>query len=266
MTAPKRSMLRGSPSTRASYTCVRWLRGWRADSDWTVSSAGRFARGGTRRVSTLRSQHTEPSHSRACRHENPTMFGKVRLPGRSGAAVSVHRDPRLPDAIARCIGGYRDSPSTPALPARPILFQRIRHIAIPFRGCRNSPLQYILLREHSQVYATNNRHSLPGGTVRQPTQTSSAFASIRPPTTYEEVMRDDQTRHAFCNTTQGVLYGDPKQDEVTRILAILDNSPVAYLFATDLDLPRPMFRTKKLICVGEDEIIDAIDHLSTGHR
>ena len=75
-------------------------------------------------------------------------------------------------------------------------------------------------------------------------------------------MEDSGTRHAFNNTTQGVLYGDPSQDEVRRILAALDDAPVAYLFATDLDLPSPMFRTKNLVCVGEVEITDAISQFS----
>ena len=84
----------------------------------------------------------------------------------------------------------------------------------------------------------------------------------RPASVYEQIMADPEARHAFLHTTQGILYGDPEDEEVKRILVVLDTARVAYLFASDLHLPRPQFRTKNKVAVGEDEIALVLEELS----
>lgn len=74
------------------------------------------------------------------------------------------------------------------------------------------------------------------------------------PSVYEQVMADPEARHAYFNTTQGVLYGDPLQDELIEVRQVLDDASVAYLFRADEGRAWPTFRSRELIGVGLDEI------------
>ena len=71
---------------------------------------------------------------------------------------------------------------------------------------------------------------------------------------YEQVMSDPEARYAYFNTIQGVLYGDPLQDELKEVRRVLDEASIAYLFRADEGRPWPTFRSKELTGVGFDEI------------
>ena len=71
---------------------------------------------------------------------------------------------------------------------------------------------------------------------------------------YEQVMADPEARYAYFNTTQGVLYGDPLQDELIEVRRVLDEASIAYLFRADEGRPWPTFRSREMTGVGLDEI------------
>ena len=83
-----------------------------------------------------------------------------------------------------------------------------------------------------------------------------------PLSTYREVMQDYESRRAYLNTTQGILFGDPDQEGMDDIIERLNEVPVAFLFTADPTLPRPIFRTRELVYVGMEEIDLAISRFS----
>ena len=67
-------------------------------------------------------------------------------------------------------------------------------------------------------------------------------------------MADPQSRHAYYNTTRGVLAGDPDQPETRDLRSDLSARSVAHLFSPDRALPRPVFYSAGAVSIGADEI------------
>ena len=80
-------------------------------------------------------------------------------------------------------------------------------------------------------------------------KTSSAPCSV-----YERVMANSKSRHAYFNTTRGVLTGDPEQEETQELRAVLNENSVAHLFTADRTLPQPIFYLDGSVRIGSKEI------------
>lgn len=78
---------------------------------------------------------------------------------------------------------------------------------------------------------------------------------------FERVMADPWSRHAYFNTTRGVLTGNPDQEETQRLRGDLNARAVAHLFSPDRTLPRPVFNSGGTISIGADEITAATSRL-----
>ncbi len=78
---------------------------------------------------------------------------------------------------------------------------------------------------------------------------------------FETIMADPQSRHAYYNTTRGVLAGDPDQSETTDLRNDLRARSVAHLFSPDRALPQPVFYSAGTISIGADEISAATRNL-----
>ncbi len=79
---------------------------------------------------------------------------------------------------------------------------------------------------------------------------------------YDRVLADEESRDAFFNTTQGILAGDPLQEDVGAIRQELDSASIAYLFTPDENLPRPTFYSERVSGVGYGQIRQAIAQLA----
>ena len=99
---------------------------------------------------------------------------------------------------------------------------------------------------------------------RRRAQQASGLAATEHPAVsqYERAMSKPEVRSMYLNTTQGILYGDPDREETKLVREQLNSAVIAYLFSVDISLPRPMFRTDQLTCVGSEEISYAISCLS----
>ena len=82
------------------------------------------------------------------------------------------------------------------------------------------------------------------------------------PSMYAQVIAHEESRYAYFNTTQGVLYGDPRQEELRAVRKALDDAAIAYLFNDDEGHPWPTFHAGKMTGVGLDEISCMIAKLS----
>jgi len=84
---------------------------------------------------------------------------------------------------------------------------------------------------------------------------------------FEAIMADPQSRHAYYNTTRGLLAGNPDQAETQGLRSDLCARAVAHLFSPDESLPRPVFYSAGAISIGADEIVAATSsrlvHLTT---
>lgn len=89
---------------------------------------------------------------------------------------------------------------------------------------------------------------LPDSMIRPPDERSQR-ASI-----YERVMADDRSRHAYFNTTRGVLVGNPEHEETQRLRRDLNDRFVPHLFSSDRTLPQPVFYSDGIVGVGAKEI------------
>ena len=67
-------------------------------------------------------------------------------------------------------------------------------------------------------------------------------------------MSNARTKHAYYNTTRGVLAGRFDDEDLQEIVSILNKSHVAYLYNPDEARPEPMFLTRDNIFVGVQEI------------
>lgn len=74
---------------------------------------------------------------------------------------------------------------------------------------------------------------------------------------FERVMADPRSRHAYFNTTRGVLTGNPDQEETQELRSDLNARAIAHLFSPDRTLPRPVFNSGGTISIGADEIAAA---------
>lgn len=79
---------------------------------------------------------------------------------------------------------------------------------------------------------------------------------------YARVMANEETRYAFFNTTQGLLYGDPDQDELKAVEKMLEEVGIAYLFNADRYRRRPLFRSQGMTGVGLEEITRVASKIS----
>lgn len=82
---------------------------------------------------------------------------------------------------------------------------------------------------------------------------------------YERVMADEETRYAFFNTTQGLLYGDPDHEELKAVEKMLEEASIAYLLNPVQERRRPLFRSQGMTGVGIEEIARVVSRL-TGNR
>ena len=78
---------------------------------------------------------------------------------------------------------------------------------------------------------------------------------------YARVMANEETRYAYFNTTQGLLYGDPDQEELKAVEKMLEEASVAYLFNPDEYRRRPLFRSQGMTGVGVEEIARVVSKL-----
>lgn len=79
---------------------------------------------------------------------------------------------------------------------------------------------------------------------------------------YARVMANEETRHAFYNTTQGLLYGNPDHDELQAVERMLEETGIAYLFNADRYRRRPLFRSQGMTGVGLEEITRVASRLA----
>ena len=91
--------------------------------------------------------------------------------------------------------------------------------------------------------------------TKRPQDTQATKPEFR--SVYERVMANPKSRHAYFNTTRGVLAGDPEQAETQRLRSDLSGRAVAHLFSPDRTLPRPMFFSAGTVSIGADEIAAA---------
>ena len=84
------------------------------------------------------------------------------------------------------------------------------------------------------------------------------------PSLYEDVLAHEASRYAYLNTTKGVLYGDPDQDELKEVQQALEDAGIAYLFNAHEGRPRPTFYAHSMTGFGFDEIVCLITNLSPG--
>ena len=82
------------------------------------------------------------------------------------------------------------------------------------------------------------------------------------PSLHERVMADPETRHAYFNTTQGMLTGNPAHRDMDEILKVLDDNKVVYLYDPDTNRPRPIFYSRGEISIGLAEISQAAGRLA----
>ena len=75
-------------------------------------------------------------------------------------------------------------------------------------------------------------------------------------------MADPETRHAYFNTTQGMLTGNPAHRDMDEILKVLDDNKVVYLYDPDTNRPRPIFYSRGEISIGLAEISQAAGRLA----
>lgn len=74
-------------------------------------------------------------------------------------------------------------------------------------------------------------------------------------TLFERVLSSEESRHAFFNTTQGILTGDPSKAETKEVLARLSGASIAFLFQPDEFSAYPSFHHESAqVFVGRDEI------------
>ena len=71
---------------------------------------------------------------------------------------------------------------------------------------------------------------------------------------YEDVMTSSRARHAYFNTTRGVLAGRFEDEDLQEIMSILNDERVAYFYNADDSRPEPMFLTSDSVFVGVEEI------------
>ena len=79
---------------------------------------------------------------------------------------------------------------------------------------------------------------------------------------YERVMANEETRHAYFNTTQGMLTGNPAHQDMDEILKVLDVNKIVYLYDPDTNRPRPIFYSPGRISIGLAEISQAAVRLA----
>lgn len=92
---------------------------------------------------------------------------------------------------------------------------------------------------------------------------SDVLASLRR-SLHERVMADPSTRHSYFNRTQGLLTGDPAHDDMNKVLKILDDYRIVFLYDPDANRPRPTFYSPGRISVGLTEISLAAKRLAPG--
>lgn len=80
---------------------------------------------------------------------------------------------------------------------------------------------------------------------------------------YEKVMADPDTKHAYFNTTQGMLTGNPSHQDMDAILELLDDNKIVYLYDPDANRPRPTFYSPGRISIGLAEISQAAKRLAS---
>lgn len=83
---------------------------------------------------------------------------------------------------------------------------------------------------------------------------------------YARVMANEETRYAFFNTTQGLLYGNPDHEELKAVEKMLEDVGIAYLFNPDEYCRRPLFRSRGMTGVGLEEITWVASKLSRHGR
>lgn len=77
-----------------------------------------------------------------------------------------------------------------------------------------------------------------------------------------EVSARQEPGRALFNTTQGVLYGDPDQEELKEVRKALAEAGIVHLFNPDEYRPWPTFYSREMVGVGLDEISWMIGKLS----
>lgn len=71
-----------------------------------------------------------------------------------------------------------------------------------------------------------------------------------------------ESRPAYFNTTQGMLRGSPSHADMDKILKVLDESGIAYLYEPESNRPRPTFYARGNISIGLAEISRTAARLS----
>ncbi|MDE0161799.1 MAG: hypothetical protein OXL98_08670 [Acidimicrobiaceae bacterium] len=79
---------------------------------------------------------------------------------------------------------------------------------------------------------------------------------------HERVMTDPESRYAYFNTTQGTLRADPSHRDMQKILKVLEDNEIVYLYEADTSRPRPVFFSRGHISIGLAEIAEAAGRLT----
>lgn len=95
----------------------------------------------------------------------------------------------------------------------------------------------------------SRRAARSAGTADPLMETASEQCSV-----FERIMAKPKSRHAYFNTTRGILTGDPDQDETIATRELLAEKSIAHLFTADRSLPQPMFYVGDNVRIGNKEI------------
>lgn len=84
----------------------------------------------------------------------------------------------------------------------------------------------------------------------------------QPSTLYERVMSRPAARDAYLNTTKGVLSSRMGHRDLPKLLEVLDESEIAYLFNEDATLARPVFSASGTFSAGFEQIVKHVARLT----
>ena len=88
------------------------------------------------------------------------------------------------------------------------------------------------------------------------------MATMLKPSRQRQTSADQMFRHAFYNTTQALLYGDPGDEATRQARALLRDAGIAIAYLSDTQTQQPILRAGDDIFIdlaGIQEFIDSRD-------